>query len=404
MSWMSRTTRATIVVLMGCGATGKSDDSAMRRDSAGIEIVELRGDGWGNAPAIQLEPILTIGEVGRDDYEFGRIADAVMDGQRRILVLDPQAQQLQVYDSTGSFAVHVGGPGEGPGELSRWITDVMTGPGDTIFIPDYAQARINVYAPSGAYARTIPVPARPSGQSWTLIDGGFLYRGITISRDAAGRFQTWDALLRFSEGAAALDTIMRFDYETTELGTRENLRIPLLVNHPSWTRLTDGRIAWSALDRDRVLIHGSDGTLERMVAHPTWQRRPPSATDGEVMVSLLGQKLQLLGGDPATAQSPNVIHPELLPGITSVRAGLDGALWVQRMGPVPDIEPMSVNANEHSEGLGGSVWDAIATHGSYLGPVTVPPRFRITQITDDAVVGVTRDELDVERVMVLRMR
>lgn len=392
-----------MVLVTACGP-GSEIEPIVRRDSAGIEVIDLAGEGWGGQAPWQLQSVVSVGESGRDEYQFGRVADAAIDGRGRILVLDPQAQHVKVYDSTGTYAMMVGGPGEGPGELSRWVTDVMTGPGDTIFVPDYVQSRINVYAPAGAYARTIQVPSRPSGRSWALLeDGSFLFRGITIGRDDQGRFQTWDALLHLNGDATTLDTIVRFDYEVTPLGTRENLRVPLIVNHPSWTRLTDGRIAWSALDRDRIMLHRPDGALLRMIGHAAWHRRPVSASDRETMVSLLADKLQLLGGDRGAANGPNVIAPDALPAVTSVRAGPNGALWVQRMGPVEDIEPMAVNAAQDSEGLGGSTWDIIAADGRYLGAVTVPERFRITRITDDRVLGVTRDELDVERVVLLRM-
>jgi hypothetical protein len=374
-------------------------------DSAGIVLVDnLAAGQW--IEAWSVEPDLTFGEAeGNEDYVFGRVADVAVDGRGRFFVLDQQAQEVKVYDATGAFVTTMGGAGRGPGELSRFANAVLLSSRDTVFVPDYAQARVSVYGPGGVYARTISLPPRPGGRSWALIDDRrFMYRGITLSRDELGRWQSWDGLLRSDAANAALDTVLQFDYEATELGTRENLRVPLIVNNAFWDRRRDGRIAWSAYDQDRVFIHSADGTLRRIVTHRDWRRRPPSDADVAAMVELLRQKLRMLGGDDSAADGSNVDAPETLPAITAVRAGPEGTWWVQRMGAAASIDPMAINAQDRSSGLGGPEWDVFDADGRFLGPLRLPERFRVTRITDDWVVGVQQDELDVERVTRLRLR
>lgn len=349
---------------------------------------------------------LTIGGESDDPrYIFGRVADVAVDSRGRIYALDQQAQEIKVYDAGGGFIHAVAGPGRGPGELSRWANAVLIGVGDTLYAPDYAQTRINVFAPDGAYVRAISVPARPGGQSWTLLpDGRFLFRGTTTSRDAEGRFQTWDALLvTGADNAAQLDTLVPFDYPHTQLGTRQNLRVPLIVNSPFWARLDDGTLVWSALDQEQVYVHDAAGGLIRVIDHAGWNRRPTSPGDHAAMVELLREKLQRLGGDVAAADGPAVESPEWLPAITGIHAGPENTIWVQRMGDVASIDPMSINANDRVDGLGGPQWDVFDVQGERLGMVRLPDRFRIRRIVGETVYGVAKDALDREAVTRLRL-
>jgi hypothetical protein len=121
------------------------------------------------------------------------------------------------------------------------------------------------------------------------------------------------------------------------------------------------------------------------------------------MVELLREKLERLGGDAAAADGPTVESPELLPAITGVHAGPENTIWVQRMGDVASIDPMSVNANDRIDGLGGSQWDVFDVQGERLGEIRLPDRFRIRRIVREMVYGVAKDELDRETVTRLRL-
>ena len=49
-------------------------------------------------------------------------------------------------------------------------------------------------------------------------------------------------------------------------------------------------------------------------------------------------------------------------------------------------------------------WLILDADGAWLGTVEVPDRFSVTDITMETVLGVWRDELDVEHPQVLRLR
>ena len=43
-------------------------------------------------------------------------------------------------------------------------------------------------------------------------------------------------------------------------------------------------------------------------------------------------------------------------------------------------------------------WGLFDVDGRWLGSLSLPPRFRLTDVEEDRILGVWRDELDVERV------
>jgi hypothetical protein len=289
--------------------------------------------------------------------------------------------------------------------LSRSANAVLPLAGDSLIVPDPGERRVTTFAPDGTPAHIAPLPPQPMGQSWQLVDGArFLMRGLTISRDTSGAFRFWDALLSFPRGGTGADTLFVFDHTKTDLGGPGRIRMQLIVNSPSWVRLADGRIAWTALDRDYVMVHDSTGRPVGRITHAQWTSRPLSPDDRATMVAMLREKLRMIGGDASFADSPMVEAPERLPAITAVRAGPDGTTWVQRMGPVSSIDPMAINAPDRPDFFGGPVWDVLDRDGRFMGTLVLPSRFRIFRIVDDAIYGAARDENGAERVLRLRLR
>jgi hypothetical protein len=71
-----------------------------------------------------------------------------------------------------------------------------------------------------------------------------------------------------------------------------------------------------------------------------------------------------------------------MPFYQAALADAEGNLWVQ------DFSPGEPPAG----------WSVFDPEGRFLGAVAMPDRFRPQQIGDDFILGVARDELDVERV------
>jgi hypothetical protein len=390
------------LAIAGC-VTGDSDTLVV--DSAGIRVVtnHIAGEGWHESPRWTVAQDLVIGaDSAGEEYQFGRVGDLAVSPGGDIAVIDQLNGVVRVFDRDGSFLGSVGRSGRGPGELSRSANGIYF-LGDSLLVLDPGERRMTLFAPDGSVDTVTPLPPAPMGQGWSRLAGGeFLMRGLTISR-VEGRFTFWDALLRVLGDGTSSDTLFEFDYAKTDMGGTGGLKIPLIVNNPTWTRLSDGRIAWTALDRDFVQIHDSAGRVIARVRHRQWTSREVTPSDHAAMVELLRIKYRAIGGDASFADSPQVQSPPRFPAITTVRAGPQGTIWVQLMGPVESIDPMAINAPDRADFLGGPTWHVMDSSGGYLGSVDLPRRFRIFRFGADAVYGAARDDNGVERVIRLTL-
>jgi len=370
-------------------------------DSGGITIVTNRG-GAGDRARWRTEPRLTIGEVnGPDEYAFGRIADVDANARGDLYVLDRQARLARVYGADGRYRFRLGGGGEGPGELSEQTTTIRVAPYDSVAILDYWQRRLNVYAPTGEHARTVPLAlGRPGPYDFHRVrDGRLLVRWFTYNVDAEGRFVQWDALLASTRGDSAFDTLMVFAYTPPAVGDLNALLRPVFTNAAFYDVLADGSIIWSALEHDQLTIHDQHGSLRRIIRNDGWRRRALEAEDRRALESVYRA-----GTDGGDAPFPdNIVFPDTTPSITAIRASPDGGFWVQRMGPPANTEPDALFFSVEPGLLGGSVWEVHDADGVWYATVEVPRRFRVTRVRDSTVIGVQRDDLDVERVVVLRV-
>lgn len=403
-----RTGLALTLAVVATACAPGSETHAIVRDSAGVHLVANRGadSSWRNGPAWTATVDLTIGEDSLGDaYRFGRIGDLGVTSSGSIAVIDQLAGEVRIFGRDGKWVRTIGRRGEGPGELSRSANAVIPLAGDSLLVADAGTHRLTIFASDGIVGRTIDIPARPLAQSWALLPGGgLLYRGLSIAPGPDGHFAFWDALIALAADGTRSDTLFRFDYVPSDMGTPGHLRMQLIVNSPSWARLPDGRIAWTALDRDYVIITDPAGRLLTRVTSEAWITQPVTASDRAALVELLRTKLTAIGGDPSFADSPMVEAPPRFPAITAVKPGPDGTIWVQRMGPAATIDPMAVNAPDRADFFGGTTWDVLDRDGVRLGSIAMPPRFRIFRITSDAIYGAARDDDGVEHVVRLRLR
>ena len=80
--------------------------------------------------------------------------------------------------------------------------------------------------------------------------------------------------------------------------------------------------------------------------------------------------------------------PDFLPGYIDLQLGSTGEVWAQRF-TMPSADSVR--------------WDVFRPDGIYAGRVMVPASFQVWEIGRDDVLGIARDELDVERVQVYRL-
>jgi len=110
------------VLICACAPSGDGPPLAIRRDSAGITIVESVGPAWGNpaqtgpvdpnAWRIDPEPVLDLSESGTGDaHSFYQVR-----GMRRLpdgslVVLNAGSDEIRQFSADGGFAGSFGGSG-----------------------------------------------------------------------------------------------------------------------------------------------------------------------------------------------------------------------------------------------------------------------------------------------------
>lgn len=79
--------------------------------------------------------------------------------------------RIDVFDSNGVFLRTIGRGGSGPGEFGN-IVRLVVGPGDTLFVMDDSNLRVQTLSPSGQFVRSFPALARY--RSFALLKSGEL--------------------------------------------------------------------------------------------------------------------------------------------------------------------------------------------------------------------------------------
>lgn len=393
---------------LGCEPGATSEWSGTEVDSAGLRVVSnpieplwSPEEGWWVEEVTRVDPDDAVPET-----LFGYVVDADVDALGRIYALDQQAQTVRVFDADGSFVRTLGGPGEGPGEIGPRATSVAVW-GDTILVADWMQGHLDRYRTDGTVLSPSALPDSIRGRGWMEVAADRLWLR-TLELEDAGDGEGWRSLDRLwrLDGNAAVP-VLTFTYPTSDLGARGAPRLPLVVNAPMWAVFPDGRVAWSTLESAEVRVEewtgeGAARSLGRLRSQ-AWRARPPSADDLRALRILVGERLEMLGGDASTVDALPVAEPPVLPVITDLAAGPEGTLWVQRTGDLRAVHPMATNTPDPPKGWGGRTWDVLDREGRYLGSVEVPARFRLMAFRGDLLVGAVADLRNVDSLVVLRL-
>lgn len=382
-----------VPLFLGCD----SDDTHVAfvvRDSSGVTIAEsaspvwLEGDGWRVDP----QPILDLTRSGDGpEHEFYRVRDAVRLGDGRYAVALPT--ELRVYSASGVHLATLGQEGEGPGEYLR-IGGVARLASDSLAVFDYGLRRVTVYGPDWVVARVLRLPLDyPSIDGFASLAGGFVVKEFApftmeTAPDRVGLGRIPVPVVLVSGTGELTDTIATAaGYETVVVPREEGFAeyAPLL-----------GRDSHLAAHGDQLVI-GDAIELGYTV----------SRADGRPVLIVRGAKDLSLKADLVEAEIEARYGPTPSPGALRLLADFPRprrlpayrALQVDAMASVWLAEHRGRAVFESSRDP--NMWEVFDSGGRWLGQVPTPGRFTVLEIGADYVLGVQRDELDVEHVQVL---
>ena len=393
----------------GADAAGGTGWTGTIEDSAGVSIVMNGPEGaWTEESRWQLEDVLKIGEAeGDPDYQFGTISGIGELSDGRIMVLDQQAQNVRIFGSAGVLEQVVGQAGSGPGEFgpgAAWLNVIH---GDTVFIVDQSNQRMSRLLGDGTFDGSFPLDfqttgfpirteAKPSGR---LVSQ---FRRIQLPGQEG---ETGDAILELASDGTVLDTVRTMPSGGTFRIRNGRPEIRLFAPEPAWALLGEDELVFATNDEYRLETYGPDGTLRRVTALPS-AKISITEEDKSAFMDGLEKTWARFGMPDAQIEQikSQIEFADVFPAFSQFRAGPAGSIWVQRLiTPSRLVELEGEIDLQRGGNLGGPEWDVFDADGRFLGSATMPERYQPVSFVGDRILGVWRDEFDVQYVRILRV-
>jgi hypothetical protein len=387
----------TAVVLVGCERPdegGLPADSVIV-DSAGVRIID-NGPLPASDPTSFPSPLVSIGVVdGPPEYQLFRVSDAKRLSDGAIAVTNGGTRELRIYEPDGTHRATAGGEGRGPSEFGYPIAMVIL-PGDTIQVQDRMD---RVYFTSdGDFLRRETADRRAfvdltqaaggvsEGGQW-MADGTY-FAPIYAREDrppvAGPPFRPSMTMVRVSADFASFDSLGQFGgilQQYVEVGRERPLPTvpPFATNTSRALASSDGTIVLGDNATPQVERFHPDGT--RSIVR--WSAEPEPIAGAEVEAWKDRQR----SASWAQNRLPELERawvgmeiPTNKPFYGRAMVGSDGTLW---LGPNDNLGPTTTLT-------------VFSRDGRYEGRVQMPGGFVVYDSGPAWVLGVSRDENEVE--------
>jgi hypothetical protein len=362
-----------------------------------VAIVESRLPRWNEESAWRLSeaPSLEIGVVeGAPEYQLSQVITAKKLAGGQIVIADRTSQAMRFFDAAGRYLRTSGRKGGGPGEFQAlsWIQIL---PGDSIVAYDAPQRRLSTFDPEGALVATRTLEfkglsgyPRAAGE---FADGTLL---VISGPDNASGSPTSGArrdstfYLRNSADGSLHNPIVHQLGQESYMKTGDGIAMygSLIFGRSSQYAVTPERLFAGETDRYEIGVYDPSGRLERLIRLD----RPLRPVAQEDVDKVRSRQLATTGVPPQVRELRNSMIAEMpipptMPAFASLLTDDAGDLWAKEEAGADDPDAPSR-------------WKVFDPDGRLLGELSMPGRFRPTQIGTDFVLGVGKDELDVEHV------
>lgn len=364
------------------------------RDSAGVLIVDNSSFRWkdGRGWRVSERPLLDIGVVeGGPEYQFEDVKAALRLADGRIVVADNGAAELRFYDEAGMYLSTSGGKGGGPGEFEGILMVWRLGD-DSLMAWDWRLRRVSVFDSRGRFARSWQLQA-PEAASGLALPQAYLGDGSLVA-----------GVLDYSSGAV-LDGAV-YDTMVYHVVDRDGTFGPPLGRFP-WSQryverfeggafsvsLPFGRRTHAAASGDGFHLGNGDsyeiryfdsrGSLRRIVRR---DRPNPRVTETDIRTlreEWISDERDAGGRQRMRRLLDMMPIAETMPAYGRLVADALGNLWVEVYRRPGDDRPR---------------WTIFDPEGHMLGVVETPDGFVVLDIGADFLLGLWRDDLDVEHI------
>lgn len=390
------------VLLPACTDAGGESPGFVTRDSAGVVIAESTTPAWeaGAEWSVSGEPTVRIGMLdGPVEYQLSRVRGALLTPQGHVVVGNGGTGEIRWYDSAGTHLRTVGGEGDGPGEF-RDLDAIGYGDG-LIHAWDVRAKRISRFDENGTFLESVGVPA--TADVFYAPALGFLGDGsmiVSLGNDVRammnapeGRHRPPQVHLRVHPDGRAdsLATIPgpEADLSRSETGGFSNQYI--VFGARALVAVGSEYVVVADNEGLSLRVLGSDGTLLRSIRVPVERVRATADMVEYERERMLDAIPAAITGDSRTSFEESIrslAANEWLPQIGDLLVDGSDHIWVERFRVDRD---------------GAARWSVFDPDGRWLGDVETPAGLRIMDISENAIIGLTRDDLDVEYVHVYEL-
>jgi hypothetical protein len=393
---------ATMAMLAGCVGGDGAGAGFTVSDSAGIEIAVSRRGSWmdGDAWRLAQEPSVRIGVLeGAPEYQLFDARDARRMRDGRIVIADAGSGELRFFDDQGAYLLTSGGKGSGPGEFEGlgWLRPY---PGDSLLAYDYSLVRVSIFDSEGEFGRSFQI--QPMGEMGFVIGTDAFSDGTVLARSPlifAGGFG--DGMSRkpevfhtYSNTGELADSIGEFPGpdQFIRTGSGSGNRF-VAVTTPPFGRMPARAVHGTQFffgsgDSYEIECHEKTGELVRLIRLDRPSRRVTEA-DLERFIERRLQELDEGENEQEARQRLEAMPvPETMPVYEDLVVDAAGNLWVR---------------DYQLDGDAPSEWVVFDGSGRMLGSVTTPAGLEVTEIGEDFVLGIWRDELDVQHVQLYEL-
>jgi len=396
-----------VALFSACGERRSLGEGVSVTDSLGIPVVFSTGPAWDSGQNWRLSetPKLSIGvRTGDEAYLFFNVADAFQLPDGGVAVVhSSRPPSFRLYDQAGKHIRSFGAAGEGPGEFRSlplgWLEE-----GETLGGYDPTLGRITRFTMDGQLLDTQMVPRvrSPMGPGDTDLPPRW------VDRFGDGRLLGFPSAVPYEEGRSrpvfpftSLDlSTLRYDTLALALGADWLVKglekgffaefstavfspMSVAVAHDTTAFVSDTKDFW-------ITEVAPGGRVVRRFGR-AWEPKPVTPEEKEKY------RAQVLSGAQSDFERRDaesrlriMVFADTHPAHdTRMIVDSGGNLWV---------------ALQPSETTETRMWSVFDPEGVYLGDVSIPKLLRVKEIGIDAVVGVWRDELDVQSVRAYHLR
>lgn len=377
------------LLLAGCGEGGGAGTSeVMVQDSAGVLIV--------THPAEVEAPEWVADMAGRVVFpgELFQVPGAAALSDSTFIVADGGSRTLRRFGPGGEPLATVGGQGEGPGEFQA-INLAVPHPGDSLLTFDLTLRRVSVFRGDGGFGRSFQLQTTDEAPFGNVRgvhgNGSLLATGFSQTPPGGpedGRQWYTAPVFRYDPDGRFLGTL------PADAGGESYFErfgdggftafVPLFGRS---THVAPGPeiVVVASSDRWDLRFFTPDGSLTHRVR--LGDGTPPPVTE-----ALRREAVERALESSTSTRDPAELRriyeamevPATLPAHARVVVDRLNHVWVERYASTSGPE---------------SQWLVFSPVGEAAGRVTLPARFTPHDIGTDYLLGVLRDDLDVERVI-----